>query len=431
MNPGRKKKTRGGKLDRLSVFRRRAALVFLMPFCFLAGAFMAAHAAETPAALTLSSNRYLFIVEASASMQPRAPGALQMVAQLLISDLNGNLRRGDTVGVWTFNDQLYAGRFPIQVWSPDRRQAIAQRVTEFLRKQPLEKPANLNAVVPEMLRVIKSSDNITVMLISDGSGELHGTPFDDQINAVYWKQFLQMQKAAMPFVTILRAQGGAIVSHSVSFAPWPVDIPAFPTPTNAAQVAADQLPPTNPPPTVAGLTNNTAGVPELEKKIEPTAEAPAAKPEVPPEAVAKPVALAPTVVAEAPQKEPAEGTAAPPPVVAPVVDQTETPATVVPQIETKSVVETVEQKVKAPIAESKTPAAAAAEVHATSPAKSAPPPVQTAVAVPPKTIFSDYGLLIAAAGLLIVAAGLIVLLVRRSRPPEKISLITHSMDRDK
>ena len=331
MIPDPNKKTRVRKLNRLSDFRSRAAFVFLLPFYFVAGAFMSARAAQPPAPLTLSSNRYLFIVETSASMQPRASGTLQVVVQLLMSDLNGNLRRGDTLGVWTFNEQLYAGRFPLQVWSPERRQIIAQRVTEFLRKQPLETSPNLNLAITEMLRVIKNSDNITVILFSDGSGEMHGTPFDEQINAVYWEQQLKMQKAGMPFVTVLRAHGGVIVSHSVNFAPWPVDIPIFPTLYETAQGAAAQPTPTNPPPNSVSLATNTPALPALEKKVETAVEASAVKPEVPPVAVAKPLALAPTAVAETPKIEPADLITATPPVVAQTVEKTETSATTIPQ----------------------------------------------------------------------------------------------------
>lgn len=431
MNPDPNQKTRVRKLNRLADFRSRSALLFLLPFCFNAGAFMSAHAAQPPAPLTLSSNRYLFIVETSASMQPRGSGTLQMLVQLLMSGLNGNLRRGDTLGVWTFNEQLYAGRFPLQVWSPERRQTIAQRVTEFLRKQPLEKAPDLNLAMAEMLRVIKNSDNITVILFSDGSGQMRGTPFDDQINAVYWEQFLKMQKAGMPFVTVLRAHGGVIASHSVNFAPWPVDIPIIPTLDEAAQGAAAQPTSTNPPPTSFSVATNSPALPVLEKKVESAAEASAVKPEVPPVAVNKPLAPAPTVIAETPKKEPTDLIAAPPPVVAPTVDKTETSATTIPQAETKSVGEPAEPKPKAPITEPTPVAAAAAEAQINSPPESSLPPVQTAVAVPPESFFSGKGLLIAAIALLFAAVGLIALLVRRSRPPERISLITRSMDRDK
>ena len=66
-----------------------------------------------------SSNRYLFIVDTSRAMKSRADGVVKTVQDLLTSGLGGQLRRGDSLGLWIFNDELYAGRFPLQEWSPD------------------------------------------------------------------------------------------------------------------------------------------------------------------------------------------------------------------------------------------------------------------------------------------------------------------------
>ena len=47
-------------------------------------------------------------------MQPRAGAVLKAVQDLLASGLSGQLRRGDSLGVWTFNEELSAGRFPLR-----------------------------------------------------------------------------------------------------------------------------------------------------------------------------------------------------------------------------------------------------------------------------------------------------------------------------
>jgi hypothetical protein len=53
------------------------------------------------------------------------------------------------------------------------------------------------------------------------------------------------------------------------------------------------------------------------------------------------------------------------------------------------------------------------------------------MATPSETIFNRTGILIASVVLLLVTLGLVYALMRRSRPPPQISLITRSMDRDK
>ena len=89
------------------------------------------------------SNRCLLVVETSRSMQRRSDGVIQAVQDMLKSGLAGQLRPGDTLGVWTFNESLYAGRFPLQTWSPEAQQGIALRTVAFLKHKNMKsRPAS-------------------------------------------------------------------------------------------------------------------------------------------------------------------------------------------------------------------------------------------------------------------------------------------------
>jgi len=76
------------------------------------------------------SNRYLLIVETSRAMERRSEAALKVAQGLLVSGMNGQLQRGDSLGVWTFNEELYAGRLALQPWSPE---APAQKAVASAR----------------------------------------------------------------------------------------------------------------------------------------------------------------------------------------------------------------------------------------------------------------------------------------------------------
>src|SRR6266404_56923 len=60
------------------------------------------------------SNRYLLVVETSHSMQKRVDGVLQSVQDLLVSNVGGQLKNGDTVGIWTYSEELSTGQLPVQ-----------------------------------------------------------------------------------------------------------------------------------------------------------------------------------------------------------------------------------------------------------------------------------------------------------------------------
>ena len=172
-----------------------------------------------------SSNRCLLVVETSRAMQRRSEATLQAVQDMLKSGLSGQLRRGDTLGIWTYNESLYAGRFPLQTWSPETQPAIALRILAFLKGQKYEKQAGLEKVLPALNRLIKDSPLITVILVSSGDEKIQGTPFDDPINAFYQKWHVEQQKARRPFVTVLRAKDGQLGDFTVNTPPWPVEMP--------------------------------------------------------------------------------------------------------------------------------------------------------------------------------------------------------------
>src|SRR5258706_5882436 len=142
-------------------------------------------------------------------MQRRAVGTLKALQDLLASGMGGQLRRGDTLGVWTYNQDLKAGNFPLQRWTPETHRSVAIQILNFIKEQKYENKASLDKVLPPMEGVIKDSQFITVILISDGDQKILGTPFDDPINQFYKLWRGEQQAARMPFITVLRARNGS------------------------------------------------------------------------------------------------------------------------------------------------------------------------------------------------------------------------------
>ena len=182
----------------------------------------------------VSSSRYLLVVNTSRSMRNRSRAMLQTVQDLLNSGMQGQLSGGETLGVWTFNEDLYTGRFPLQVWAPQEQKAIARRILGFLKAQACEKQPSLDKVVPAIQDVVKESDLITVILISAGDAKIHGTPFDDPINDYYARWHNEQQAGRVPLVTILRARNGKMLRCSVRPAAGPMEFPPLPPPEAGA-----------------------------------------------------------------------------------------------------------------------------------------------------------------------------------------------------
>ncbi len=224
------------------------------------------------------SNRYLLIVERSHAMQKRAEGTTQLINDLFRSSMGGQLRPGDSVGLWTYNEELYGGRFPVQQWTTNAQAFLLRRVLAFLSEQKCEKSPRLDKVLPAMRRLITDSEFITIILISSGAGEMRGTGFDSQINEAFrvWRD--QQQQARMPFVTVLRACRGQLTHYAVNPAPWQVKLPPLPEELLVARTqpkpaaAAKPKPPPVPPLIMIGKK------PELVQTAKPPSPAPTPAP---------------------------------------------------------------------------------------------------------------------------------------------------------
>jgi hypothetical protein len=278
-------------------------LKLLICFVSLSAGGLCAQPAAGPVAPP-ANNRYLLIVDISRAMDTRTRGTLKVVQELLKSDMSGQMKPGDTLGVWTYNADLYTGRFPLQRWSPDGQKAITSRLLTFLRGQKYEKAADLDKVLVATERVIKDSQLITVILVSAGDGQIHGTPFDDRINE-FWRRWHDQQAAAhMPFVIVLRARNGEITDYTLNTPPWAVQMPylpvetqiAAPTPSPVHEAPRPVQPPTAPPLIVSGKKSKPLPAPKAGETTPAKPEPPA--PASPSEAGKKEGPPAPPAVTE-------------------------------------------------------------------------------------------------------------------------------------
>jgi len=237
----------------------RALLLALVLAIFAPG--RGAAAAETPPA-----KRWLLVLETSSTMQRRKEGTLQAIDSLLASKMDGQLRPGDTIGVWTFNSQLFAGQFPLKRWSAESAGSIRSEILEFAGGQPFARQPDIAQVLSALSKVVSNSPVITVLIFGSGEGTVAGTPFDNAINETWATWKAPQQKARMPILTILRGVDGRVSSHIVSPAQYSVELPPLPEPPPPVVSL--------PPPTEPSKPAQPAPPPAAEKPEAPRPKAP-------------------------------------------------------------------------------------------------------------------------------------------------------------
>lgn len=363
------------------------------------------------------SGRFLLVFETSPGLKKNLPLVKQMLDQLFSSNLQHEMRGNDDLAVWTVDQELHSGTFPLASWSPDDAQAYSDRLKDFLGHQKFSRHASLAAMQPLLNRVVKSSERFTVLIFCDGRSKLAGTPYDDGVNDILEKVPADGKTAPLVII-VLRSNRGEYVGASVNRSE-PLDFPQFPPPpkpepavVKPAPVVTPAAVPVAPAPdliivgTKVGTNPSALTGPAPQPAVQPATNPPAiVSPASPP---TNPPAIAPATVAP-----PAAGSA--------IVSNPPAPAGPAP-----APAPAIVQKISVP------------EIPPPAPAIVAPagPPSASnlnAVATAAVDTSSDTGfqrLIFIGGGLLVAALVLVVwLLATRARRPRG-SLISRSMQDD-
>jgi hypothetical protein len=219
------------KMHRNNFLRRARILAVLLAAIFLVPALRAQPAEQA------APGRFLFIFDTSWAMRNRVEAVQKALDVMLATSLSGHLHTGDSIGVWTFSQDLSAGNYPLQTWDADKAVMIASNLMKFVGDQHYAKTARFEALQPLLNEVVQGSERLTVLIFCDGSVKAAGTPFDAGINQAFQDKQGDQSKAHQPFVVLLRSQLGKFTGCTISFPPATLNIPEFPP-----------LPPPPPPP---------------------------------------------------------------------------------------------------------------------------------------------------------------------------------------
>lgn len=172
-----------------------------------------------------AGNRFLFVVETSSAMLPFEHAGRQAVFDLVYSGLGNQMQPGDTIGLWTFGEEVHGGVFPMQVWQPEQNLQLASQIGLFLKKQPCENHARLDRAVPKLLSLIKGVQDVNILLISGTEHTWKGTSFDADLNSAAQKAASTNRSSKRPLITTFVARKGAVVQWSVTAAGDPISLP--------------------------------------------------------------------------------------------------------------------------------------------------------------------------------------------------------------
>ncbi len=191
-----------------------------------------------------SDCRYLFVVDTSSAMQRYADGLYRTTHRLIATGLGGRMQEGDVFTLWTYADTVLTREFPLNAWTLELNVLLANRTYEYLATQKFRGKSNLRPVFAELGQALAISTNLTIVVISDGTDVIVGTPFDRPINVTYGKRSSELRTAKMPFITSLVTAQGEFTQWSVRGGLEDIGLPMPARPPPPVPTVAEVIPPT-------------------------------------------------------------------------------------------------------------------------------------------------------------------------------------------
>ena len=240
----------------------------------------------------LSSNRFLFVVDISAAMGKHTQDIADVVESVLRSSASGQLHDGDSIGVWTFNEDVYTGQLPLQRSGQPvtarkspcaSRNSSGGRISERKAGWTWRRPPS-----PRSSKRRTSSPSWSFPAAPARFAARRMTMRSTPVSALPSRY----GEKPMPLVTVLQGKRGKFIRYTVNALPWPVIIPELPIPLKlpaetppAHAEAPEAAPQTSDQTAVANATPIPTAPPVQSPSATPPVE-PA--PTLPPPAVSQP-----------------------------------------------------------------------------------------------------------------------------------------------
>lgn len=288
----------------------------------------------------MTENRYLLIIESSAETSPMKDAVKNVAMNLLVTGMDGRLKEGDTIGLWSYGPELEVANISMQRWSTSGppRKVVLETTGKLISELKFKKPSNFAKVTPALLSVAKSSRRLIITIISSGKETVTNTPYDREIKDIVEYYRKDLKSAKIPFVTFLAVHEGEFIGYSVNSAVGPFQIPTLPEepkPIEPAKVVVAPPAPAVPTPNIeirgtkAVLPVETTPLPAPVVDIPPPVQAIQVAAEI-----AKPVPTAVTLEVPITEPPPAktesrEQGSAPPAKVIASLEETNSPSPVV------------------------------------------------------------------------------------------------------
>lgn len=157
--------------------------------------------------------RFLLLIDHSPDMATRQVATAQTIFDLVRTGFQNQIQPGEQFSLWFYGSRLQTNA-PF-IWQPGREVANAQRAANLFGGRIYSRLRPREQTLADAAPIIASSPKITILIFTEGSQPLAGTPYDAAINSAIEQRRAAFRQADKPLIISLLAKKGQLIGGTV------------------------------------------------------------------------------------------------------------------------------------------------------------------------------------------------------------------------
>jgi hypothetical protein len=164
-------------------------------------------------AMAAENMRFLLLIDHSPDMATRQIATSQTVFDLVRSGFQNQIQPGEQFALWFYGSRLQTNA-PF-IWQPGREVANAQRAANLFGGRIYSRLRPREQTLGDAAPIIAASTKITILIFTEGSQPIAGTPYDAAINSAIEENRDAFMRADKPLIITLIAKKGQLIGGTV------------------------------------------------------------------------------------------------------------------------------------------------------------------------------------------------------------------------
>lgn len=173
-------------------------------------------------------HNFLFVVDTSGSMDSQKVLAANLVRWGIYSGFLGQAQEGDSIDIWTYDDENHITRYPPQIVGRHDPEQMALAAGRFIEGLKFRGRSLFPPVATDLNLLMPHTKGLLVMIVTDGEEPISGISVDIDINEYIAREKRERPDSRDPYLISFAVVNGQISQWTVHHGDQELQLAALP-----------------------------------------------------------------------------------------------------------------------------------------------------------------------------------------------------------